>query len=121
MESRPKKIVIEVEQADGSYLETELPTMFAVCGRCDGHGSHVNEAIDGNGISVDEFAEDPEFAENYFNGMYDVQCTECNGLRVVPVVDESRCSADLLAAYHEKLEGDYAYAAECAAERRMGA
>jgi hypothetical protein len=119
--SASPSIVIEIEQEDGSYLETSIPSKFEVCGRCGGEGSHVNPAVDGNGISVEEMGEDPDFAENYFSGVYDVQCTECKGLRVVPVVDETRCSAELLKAYAKHQDEEYRYQAECAMERRMGA
>jgi hypothetical protein len=115
-------IVIEIEQEDGSYLETALPSKFEVCGKCAGSGSHVNEAIDGNGITSSEMDElGDDFREDYMAGVYDVQCTECKGLRVVPVVDADRCPAELLAKYHAHQEEEFRYQAECAAERRMGA
>ena len=48
--------------------EIELPVKMAVCPRCDGKGTHVNPAIDGHGISPEEFRDDPEFGEAYFRG-----------------------------------------------------
>ena len=48
----------------------ELPMKRVVCGTCRGTGSHVNPSIDCNGITAEEFAEDPEFAEAYFGGMW---------------------------------------------------
>jgi len=59
-----------------------------VCDRCRGKGSHCNPAIDGNGLTREDFDEDPDFEESYFRGDYDVACYDCKGLRVVPVVDE---------------------------------
>jgi len=60
-------------------------TRFAVCPRCEGRGSHVNPAVDGNGITADEMDElGPDFREDYLSGVYDVRCDECKGDRVVP-------------------------------------
>lgn len=71
-------------------LEVSIPAKYEVCSRCDGRGTHVNPSIDGNGLTQSDFADDPDFAEDYFAGRYDVQCYECRGLRVVPVPDESK-------------------------------
>lgn len=59
-----------------------------VCERCEGRGTITNPNIDGNGISQEEFDEDPDFREAYFSGIYDIGCPECNGLRVRPWVNE---------------------------------
>ena len=57
------------------------------CTRCRGKGTHVNPAIDGNGITSDEMDrhdhDDPEFRDNYRRGMYDVTCELCNGKRLI--------------------------------------
>jgi hypothetical protein len=65
----------------------ELPMTRVVCGTCRGTGSHVNPNIDYKGITKEEFAEDPEFAEAYFDGFYDVTCYECGGNNVTLVID----------------------------------
>jgi hypothetical protein len=102
-------------------VEHTLPTKFVVCDRCEGRGKHVNPNIDGNGISAEQFAEDPDFKESYFRGDYDVQCERCNGLRVVPVVDEARCKPKLLKAYKKQQQEEAQYQAECRMERRAEA
>lgn len=56
---------------------------YQVCPVCDGEGKYVNPAVDRNGITADEFAEDPDFADAYFGGTYDMKCRACNGLRVI--------------------------------------
>jgi RecJ-like exonuclease len=71
-------------------FEVVFPARYEVCDRCDGKGTHTNPAIDGNGISPEEFREDPDFEEAYFRGDYDVSCSVCHGQRVVAVVDEPR-------------------------------
>lgn len=81
--------------------EVELPAKWEVCSRCEGRGSHVNPNIDGNGISAEEFEQDPEFRENYFNGLYDISCEECKGRTTVLVVDEEQADKDTLKKHHE--------------------
>lgn len=100
----------------------ELPSRLEVCDRCEGKGTHVNEAIDGNGITASEMDElGPDFLEDYMGGVYDVRCTECKGRNVMPVVDEGRCSEELLEAYHEERRSESDFRREQEAERRMGA
>lgn len=110
--------------------EHELPARFEVCSGCDGHGSRLNRAIGEHAYSREEFARefDDEEQAQYFTrgGRYDVECDECHGARVVPVVDEDEARRTLrgrrLLALYEAVTNERAnYAAECAAERRMGA
>jgi hypothetical protein len=56
---------------------------YRVCPVCDGEGTYVNPAIDSHGLSSEELEEDPEFAERYFAGGFDVRCKCCDGRRVV--------------------------------------
>ena len=53
--------------AEGDYCDDlEIPATYAVCDRCEGKGSHVNPAIDGNGLSAEDFDEQgPDFREDY--------------------------------------------------------
>lgn len=141
-----------------------MATRFAVCPTCEGRGSIVNPAVDGNGISAEEMAElGDDFREDYLSGTYDVRCPECGGNRVVPVCGASRrvghevvictapvqpgtwtdyetdedfepgdryeptarpfsaCYAHLTADERESVDDAANYAAEVAAEQRMGA
>jgi hypothetical protein len=121
-----KRMIVEVELYDGETDEeymAEFPAVFDVCSLCEGQGSHVNPSIDAHGISAEEFYEDPGFAEDYFSGVYDVTCYECKGLRVAPQVDTTHLTDQQKKDYdvlQEKICDDAMYAAECAAERRMG-
>jgi len=90
----PKGIVVEVENEEGDYDEVVLPTQYEVCGGCNGKGKHVNRNIDGNGLTREDFEEDPDFEEAYFRGDYDVVCEDCHGQRVEEVIDEERCGRD---------------------------
>jgi hypothetical protein len=106
-----KQHVLIIELDDGT--ETEIPSKFEVCWRCEGQGSHVNPAIDGNGISPEEFAEDPDFAEAYLAGHYDVRCETCHGERVTLEPDYDQMSPDLA----EQVEEYYALQAELRRDR----
>lgn len=68
--------------------EVTIRTHKEVCPRCRGEGTHVNPAVDGHGISPEQFHDDPDFEEAYFSGVYDVTCEECGGKNVVDVPDE---------------------------------
>ncbi len=92
-----------------------------MCHACDGKGTHVATGIDCDGLSAEDFHDDPEFAEDYRNGCYDVTCTTCHGRSTVRVVDLERCSAPIRKAYEQQQREEAAYRAECRAERMMGA
>lgn len=103
-------------------VTVELPTRFEVCDRCEGRGKHMNPAIDGHGITEDEWNGpdwDDESRETYLSGGYDITCEECKGLRVVPVVDEDRCDKALFAKYQEHVMDQARDDAEDRAIRRM--
>lgn len=102
---------------NGDEFEAEVPFKFEVCQTCNGKGSHVNPAIDGHGISPEEFDRDPDFMEDYLRGTYDVPCYECHGQRVVVVPDETTENGKLAI---EKMQQLAQWAAEEAHERRMG-
>lgn len=90
--------------------DAEVKT-WKLCPLCDGRGRHVNPSIDAQGLTADDFAEDPDFAEDYSRGTYDVTCRQCNGRRVVPE-DEG---------YDEESAMLHEWDLEAEAERRMGA
>lgn len=120
----PELKEIQFPNPDFDYDDPEspeyffLPTRYEVCGRCRGTGVHTNPAIDGNGLTREDFDEDPSFREDYFNGVYDITCQECGGLRVVPVVDEERADKEILKKYYKYLDEEAQYEAMCRAERR---
>jgi len=55
---------------------------WAICSRCDGHGTIVNPSVDGNGLTQEDFDEDPDFREAYFGGVYDIACPDCESGKV---------------------------------------
>lgn len=71
-------------------------TQYIVCTVCEGRGTTVNPDIDSNGLTSEDFRDDPDFAESYKNGDYDVTCSACDGLRVIKPerLDELRQHAE---------------------------
>lgn len=113
--------VLYLSTEDGSTVEIALPTRWAVCPVCQGAGTHVNPSIDCGGLSAEDFDEDPDFAEDYMAGAYDVPCNRCGGRTTVPEVDVSRLSPELADAYERQCRDEAADRACELAEMRMGA
>lgn len=118
-------ITFETLDEETCEIEVELPAKYEVCSRCNGEGKHTNPAIDGNGISQEQFDEDPDFAEAYFSGRYDVACEVCGGKRVELVVDAAECKRQgldkELKDYYQHRREIRSVEREMEAERRMGA
>ncbi len=101
-------LIVETEDGDEEYKAE-----YQVCPDCDGKGKYVNPAIDSHGLSTEDFAEDPDFQEDYFGGIYDITCRSCKGRRVIlaPTTDEGK------AAVAEIIQEAREYQMEVAAER----
>lgn len=104
---------------DDDDNEVVLQTHKEVCPNCHGEGKHVNRAIDGNGITADEWWNewDDESREMYLTGGYDVVCEECGGKNVIDVVDENDPHYEL---YLEYMKAEWELRAMEEAERRAG-
>jgi len=101
--------------------QVEVNVKFEVCPTCQGHGKHVNPNIDCMGLTEDDFGADPDFYEAYMSGFYDVNCYECGGRAVVPVIDKDRNLPDVVKAHEKAMEEIRASEAYSAWERSMGA
>lgn len=110
-------VSIEIEP----YVEedTEVPFKYEVCPTCNGKGTHVNPSIDCNGLTREDFDEDPDFAEDYFKGIYNVPCYECGGRRVVPEMDLPE-NDPIAIKINKSIQEELEYQAICAAERAAG-
>jgi hypothetical protein len=90
---------------DGDEVSHVFPICNEVCSRCEGFGSHLNPSIGNHAYSMEEFYDsfDNEDIEEYFTrgGKFDVQCQECHGNKVVPVVDESKLTAEQKKLYEQ--------------------
>ena len=93
------------------------PCYMEVCGRCDGTSKIVHPSVDSHGITEQEFAEDSDFAEDYWSGAYDIQCPECKGQNVTPVL---KIPYNVERIVNNWYEGESYYERVCAAERAMG-
>jgi DnaJ-class molecular chaperone len=88
-------LIEDEETEENAETPFSFPAKFEVCPTCEGKGSHVDPSIDAHGITQEEFSEwSQEEKGDYFSGTYDVPCFECEGERLVAVVDESRLSAE---------------------------
>ena len=105
---------------NGDDVEYLIPAHYTVCNTCEGKGSHVNPAIDSHGLSREDFDDDPDFAEDYFAGRYDIPCNECRGKRVSPDINWDSLKPEIRKVVEDHIEDFYAYQAECDYERRMG-
>lgn len=112
MKTTNDRIVLE----DDDGLEITLPTKFEVCPACEGKGHHDHPAF-ANGISAEDWNNewDDEERESYLSGRYDVPCTECGGLRVVPVPDEERMDERMKKLWQQELD----YRAELRHEQHL--
>jgi len=123
-----KEITVYYEDENGEREETHiLPAKFEVCSRCMGSGVHDGPSVAG-GFTQSEWADfDGEDREDYLSGKYDVTCEECQGVRVVPVVDEDALTPEQAKVYDDwcdyqvaEAEFDYYERLEREAERRAG-
>jgi hypothetical protein len=105
---------------DDAGNEIELPSKWIVCPTCNGKGRHVNPSIDCGGISAQDFADDPDFADDYMGGTYDQTCAQCEGRTTILGVDFDAMTPMLRAMWEQQARDDADYAAECAAEIRAG-
>lgn len=96
----------------------ELPSKWAICHACSGHGA--SSAYLGAYTRDEMDQQGPDFLEDYMAGVYDRTCDDCDGSGKVQVPDFARMTAEQkrLLEEHERFEDEFA--AEAEAERRMG-
>lgn len=105
----------------GNQFEVQLPCKREMCTHCDGKGTHVNPAIDGNGLSQELLDGDPDFAEAYFSGRYDVWCEVCEGERVIEVIDYDRLTDKMKMRLERQWRHEAFNNSIAGSERRAGA
>lgn len=86
---------------DGYEQVYHFPAKKEVCPRCRGNGAITNPNI--GAITSEEWERDWDYEEreNYFAGVYDVDCPECNGMRVVNVIDTDLADKKMLEHYYD--------------------
>jgi RecJ-like exonuclease len=98
------KLIVYVDRwdDDGCFVdEVELPSKMEVCPRC--HGRGVHDCWEGGMTAEEMWEQGDDFIDDYRAGMYDRVCSVCDGRNVVEVVDEDRCTPELLAAWWDQL------------------
>lgn len=102
-------ITIEIEDPDNEdeMMEVTLRTSFELCPTCEGSGVSCGGLV----FTQSDFDEDPDLRQNLAEGLYDRPCHECNGLRVIEVVDEDQ-------PYYEQYLRQEQARADYEAERR---
>jgi hypothetical protein len=98
--------------------DVKLATHWEVCGGCNGRGT---ETLRDFAFTGDDFAEDPDFADAYFGGVYDEPCRDCKGRTTILAVDEEALPPEIRGAWFAYLRDDAETEAMYAMERRMGA
>jgi hypothetical protein len=81
------KIKWETENDQGEEVVIEFPGKYRVCPTCGGKGTAMTKTLRESAFTREDFENDPDFAEMYFNGGYDATCDECDGERVILVLD----------------------------------
>lgn len=116
----------EVKSPDAN-LSVEVPAKWIVCPDCNGSGTELNHHLKGVWFSAEDMNEDPDFAEDYFGGTYDVPCSRCCGRTTIAVPDVSLCSMKekrilVKIRREEREEARYRYESEMErrAERKFG-
>lgn len=113
------KLTVTYYDDEGGEGTLTVPARYEVCPRCYGEGVHDHPAFS-NGISQDQFDEDPDFEEAYHQGVYDVRCEECDGKRVVLVANEDVMTSEQLSAYRSAMNDLYEERLEREAQLRWG-
>lgn len=63
---------------DADRYAISVKTKFELCSQCRGSGTMVNPNIDCNGLTSEDFNNDPSFESDYFSGAYNQTCSACN-------------------------------------------
>lgn len=104
---------------DETYEPVQLPARYDVCPTCDGHGVKCTiGAMTGSGYGESCY-EDPQFAEDYRNGVYDAPCPECKGRRIITVVKEEDIPQHLKKRYEAHLADELEADMERRAEQQL--
>lgn len=73
-------------------LVIRVPGKAIVCTACEGTGTELYGSLKGMAFTQQDFDSDPDFAEDYFGGNYDVPCSHCQSRNIEIVPDVSACT-----------------------------
>lgn len=103
------------ETGDDTETVVQLPGYNVVCSRCDGEGkssAHLGS------FTREDFDEDPDFAEDYMEGKYDIPCEKCKGRCVTFEIDRDANMTDEQKAALKQLDDEAQYKWESFQERK---
>lgn len=83
--------------------EVQLPAQWCICGRCRGEGktsAHLGS------FTREDFDEDPDFKQDYLDGLYDIACEACDGSGKVREIDRDACTSDDQQAALKQMDDD---------------
>ena len=89
---------------DGEPIQRKVSIHYVVCPVCNGRGEFVNPDIDRQGLSREDFDQDPDFAEDYISGRFNIPCGLCHGNNVIPEANRKEEREELEAALYEAYE-----------------
>jgi hypothetical protein len=78
-----------IDDGESEPVEVQLPAQWVICDCCFGEGkssAHLGS------FSQEQMNEDPDFAEDYRAGAYDVPCRNCGGTGKIKEVIEMQCT-----------------------------
>lgn len=112
---------VTIYDEEENEIEVKAPARWEICSRCNGDGKHSNPAIDGNGLTAEDFEDDPDFRADYMSGRYDIPCENSCSSGKVLVIDEERFALQdpkSYALWKEQESSDEAYRYLCDSETR---
>lgn len=119
-----RRMLVELllpETEEGEVPSMLIPFTWSVCDTCDGKGKYVNPDIDSQGLSREDFDDDPTFKEDYFAGFYDIQCAACKGKRMQPEpTPQTAPQKAFLEQWYKARDEEMDYATQCRREAEMG-
>jgi len=130
-------ILLEIERYAGNFrlndslleylIEEKIPVRKTgeytlqirriICSLCHGYGKVINPSIDCNGLTQEDFDQEPGFEDDYNIGMYDITCPQCKGknIEIIPISPPK-----LKEAIASWIQAEYEYEAQARQERIMG-
>jgi hypothetical protein len=109
-------ITVTIDDGESEPRTVELPAHWVICGVCDGDGK-TSAGL--GSFTQEDFEEDPDFAEEYMAGGYDVQCPCCRGRGSVKEIDRDRCTTEEQKAALKHLDDKAEWQREAFRERKM--
>jgi RecJ-like exonuclease len=107
-----------IDDGENEPVEVQLPARWEICDRCNGEGKSSAHL---GAFTGDQMREDPDFAEDYMNGMYDKSCHVCSGTGKVKEIIRGSCTTPEQKRALELMDDRAASEAESRAERRAEA